>query len=104
MVVSKLTMAAKELNRQPAEPQFEVAPDEPVYVIGVVSELIELPVWTLRVLDRQGVVKAKRREGRGRLYSLNDLRLLSLVRRLMIDEGVNMQGVRVIIQEYEDYG
>ena len=78
--------------------QFDVDPDEPVYVIGVVSQLIRLPIWTLRILDREGVVKAKRREGRWRLYSHNDLKRLFRIRKLLVDHGVNVSGVRVILR------
>ena len=78
--------------------EFDVDPNEPVYVIGVVSQLIRMPVWTLRILDRQGLVKAKRRDGRWRLYSLNDLKRLSRIRKLMQDQGVNVSGVRVILR------
>lgn len=78
--------------------EFAIAADEPVYVIGVVSELVQLPIWTLRVLDREGLVKAHRRAGRSRLYSLADVRRLRHIRVLMIEQGVNIQGIRVILQ------
>lgn len=78
--------------------QFDIEPDQPVYVIGVVSRLVKLPIWTLRILDREGMVKPKRRVGRARLYSLEDLRRLARIRRLLVDEGVNIQGVRVILR------
>ncbi len=77
--------------------RFEVPPDEPVYVIGVVSTLIQLPVWTLRALDREGIVKAARKKSH-RLYTLNDLRRLMRIRQLLIDEGVNLRGVRIILR------
>lgn len=89
-------MSMKAMAQPPH--MFDIGPDEPVYVIGVVSHLIRLPVWTLRVLDRHGIVKAKRRDGRHRLYSLNDLKRLQHVRHLMIEQGVNVQGVRVILR------
>ncbi len=82
-----------------ASREFDIALDEPVYVIGVVSRLVKLPIWTLRVLDREGVVKAKRREGRARLYSLADVRCLIKVRRLLIEERVNVHGVRIILMQ-----
>jgi DNA-binding transcriptional MerR regulator len=77
--------------------RFEVPPDEPVYVIGVVSTLVQLPIWTLRALDREGIVKAARKCSH-RLYTLNDLRLLMHIRGLLVDEGVNLRGVRLILQ------
>jgi len=80
------------------EEAFAIDPGQPVYVIGVVSQLVRLPIWTLRALDREGVVKAKRRRGRARLYSLKDVRVLLRIRRLCVEEGVNLHGVRVILE------
>ncbi len=77
---------------------FAIETDEPVYIIGVVSDLVQLPIWTLRVLDREGLVKPKRRAGKARLYSLNDVRSLLRIRQLMVEQGVNVQGVRVILR------
>ena len=82
----------------PEHEAFKIQPDEPVYVIGVVSQLTKLPIWTLRVLDREGIVEAKRSEGQTRLYSLNNLRRLVHIRELLIEEGVNVRGVRVILR------
>ena len=80
-----------------ADKDFQLDADDPVFVIGVVSELVDLPIWTLRALDREGIVSPKRRESGTRLYSLNDVRLLHKVRQLMVVERVNVQGVRVIL-------
>ena len=77
---------------------FEVRPSEPVYVIGVVSRLVRLPVWTLRLLDQEGLVRPKRRAGRARLYSLDDVRRLIRIRQLCVEQGVNRRGVRVILR------
>ena len=77
---------------------FAIRPEEPVYVIGVVSRLIRLPIWTLRILDREGLVKPKRRVGRARLYSLKDMQRLARIRQLLHEQGVNLQGVRVILR------
>lgn len=77
---------------------FVIHPGEPVYVIGVVSRLVRLPIWTLRILDREGLVKPRRRDGRARLYSLHEVRRLLKIRQLLIVQGVNMQGIRVILR------
>lgn len=88
------------MRRKPIEPpgqEFAIRPEEPVYVIGVVSHLVRLPIWTLRVLDREGLVKPKRRRGRARLYSLQDIRRLFRIRQLCVERRVNLHGVRVIL-------
>ena len=91
-------MKRNETVAYPQQANFDIDPVEPVYVIGVVSRLVRLPIWTLRILDREGVVIPKRREGRARLYSLCDVRQLVQIGQLIVEEGVNIQGVRVILQ------
>ena len=86
------------LSAAQARTAFSIDPGEPVYVIGVVSRLVRIPIWTLRIIDREGLVKPKRRVGRARLYSLVDIQRLIQIRHLCMDEGVNWQGVRVILR------
>jgi MerR family transcriptional regulator, glutamine synthetase repressor len=69
----------------------------PVYSIGAASRLTGLPVYTLRWIEKHELVSPERTEGRQRLFSDADIELLQLIRSL-IEEGVNMQGVRVIIK------
>lgn len=78
--------------------EVRLDPAEPVYVIGVVCRMVALPIWTLRVLDRHGLVRPKRRVGRARLYSLQDVRRLMKIRKLMKEQRVNVHGVRVILR------
>ena len=89
-------MRVEELRQLLDEVRLE--PDQPVYVIGVACRLVRLPIWTLRVLDKEGVVKPRRRAGRARLYSLTDIWRLMKVRKLMKEQGVNVDGVRVILR------
>lgn len=74
------------------------AADEPVYVISVAARLVELPGWVLRVLDQEGVVVPSRTESNRRLYSDNDIALLNRVRYLTEELGVNIAGVKVILE------
>ena len=81
-------------------PLFDIyiSPDEPVYVISVVSKLVDLPVWTLRQLDKAGVVRPKRIGKKSRLYSLKDVKRLEYVHYLMEAKRVNIHGIKIIIQ------
>lgn len=72
--------------------------DEPLYVISVAAKLVQMPTWTLRVLDEQGIVVPKRTDKKRRLYSDRDLARLARVRTLTEEEGVNINGVRLILQ------
>lgn len=77
---------------------IQISPDEPVYVISVVSKLVSLPVWTLRQLDKAGVVCPQRIGKKSRLYSLKDVKRLEYVHYLMEDKRVNIHGVRIILE------
>jgi len=71
---------------------------EPVYVISVAARLAGLPCWVLRVLDQEGIVVPVRTDSNRRLYSDRDISLLARVRHLTEDRGVNIQGVKVILE------
>lgn len=77
---------------------IRISPDEPVYVISVVSKLVELPVWTLRALDKAGIVKPKRIGKKSRLYSLKNVKRLEYIHYLLEDKGVNIQGIKIILK------
>lgn len=76
---------------------IQISPDEPVYVISVVSKLVDLPIWTLRQLDKAGVVCPKRIGKKSRLYSLKEIKKLEYVHYLMEDRHVNISGIRIIL-------
>jgi MerR family transcriptional regulator/heat shock protein HspR len=71
--------------------------DAPVFVISVAAELAGLHAQTLRGYDRLGLVSPGRTAGGGRRYSARDIALLREVQRLSQDEGVNLAGVKRII-------
>ena len=81
-------------------PTFDIyiSPDEPVYVISVVSKLVDLPVWTLRQLDKAGVVSPKRIGKKSRLYSLKEIKRLEYVHYLMEEKQVNIRGIKIILE------
>jgi MerR family transcriptional regulator, heat shock protein HspR len=71
--------------------------DSPVYVISVAAELSGLHPQTLRTYDRMGLVSPGRTSGRGRRYSMRDIVLLREIQRLSQDEGINLAGIRQIL-------
>ena len=71
---------------------------EPVYVISVAARLAGLPCWILRVLDQEGVVVPQRTGSNRRLYSDVDIKTLARVRHLTEGRGVNVAGVKVILE------
>src|SRR6516162_699855 len=77
---------------------YEVSEDTPVYVISVAAELSGLHPQTLRAYDRLGLVSPGRSAGRGRRYSLRDVVLLREVQRLSQEDGVNLSGIKQILE------
>ncbi|QNG55489.1 helix-turn-helix transcriptional regulator [Pseudonocardia petroleophila] len=73
-------------------------PDSPVFVISVAAELAGLHAQTLRSYDRLGLVSPGRSPGGGRRYSARDIALLREVQRLSQEEGVNLAGIKRIIE------
>jgi MerR family transcriptional regulator/heat shock protein HspR len=78
--------------------QFELTDDTPVYVISVAAQLSGLHPQTLRAYDRLGLVSPGRTAGRGRRYSLRDILSLREVQRLSQQEGINLSGIKRILE------
>jgi MerR family transcriptional regulator, heat shock protein HspR len=72
--------------------------DSPVFVISVAAELAGMHAQTLRSYDRLGLVSPGRAAGGGRRYSARDIALLREVQRLSQEDGVNLAGVKRIIE------
>lgn len=83
-------------GRAPLRP--DVPEDAPVFVISVAAELAGMHAQTLRQYDRLGLVRPGRTGGGGRRYSARDILLLREVQRLSQDEGVNLAGIKRIIE------
>ena len=68
------------------------------FLISVAAELAGMHAQTLRTYDRLGLVSPRRSSGGGRRYSQRDVDLLREVQRLSQDEGVNLAGIKRIIE------
>ncbi|BBZ26409.1 MerR family transcriptional regulator [Mycolicibacterium madagascariense] len=74
------------------------ADDARTFLISVAAELAGMHAQTLRTYDRLGLVSPQRSSGGGRRYSQHDVDLLREVQRLSQDEGVNLAGIKRIIE------
>ena len=75
-----------------------IDPEAPLFIIGVTSSMVGMPIWTLRKLDAMGVVCPKRVGVRTRCYSQQQIKILSYVRYLIEEKSVNISGVKVILE------
>ncbi|MGE5483788.1 MAG: MerR family transcriptional regulator [Ignavibacteriales bacterium] len=73
-------------------------PDEPVYTISVAARLLGVSPQMLRQLEREGILEPARTGANARLYSQNELALLRHVCFLIRDRGINIAGVKAILE------
>jgi MerR family transcriptional regulator, heat shock protein HspR len=69
-----------------------------VYIISVAAELAGVHPQTLRIYERKGLVAPKRTSGNTRRYSDRDIRLLRQIQALTQTGGINLAGVKMIIE------
>jgi MerR family transcriptional regulator/heat shock protein HspR len=77
-------------NKEPLE-------DRPLYLISIVSELLDVHPQTLRMYEKEGFVSPNRSGGQ-RIYSQADVERLRLVLELTRNMGVNRAGVDIILR------
>jgi MerR family transcriptional regulator/heat shock protein HspR len=81
---------------EPPGPQTPY-PERAVYVISVAADLAGVHPQTLRIYERKGLLSPQRTAGNTRRYSERDVERLRQIQRLTQDEGVNLAGVRIIM-------
>lgn len=72
--------------------------DEPVYLISIVSKILDIHPQTLRQYERENLIVPSRSDGRIRLYSQRDIDRIKLILRLTREMGVNLAGVDVALR------
>ena len=81
---------------------YELSDDMPVYVISVAAQLSGMHPQTLRAYDKIGLVRPGRSQGRGRRYSMRDILALREIQRLSQEEGVNLSGIKLILDQHRE--
>ena len=71
------------------------------YTISAVAEMYDIHPQTLRLYEREGLLKPSRSDGNTRLYSDTDLERLEIILSLTRDLGVNLAGVEIVLNMRE---
>ncbi|MGC2621041.1 MAG: helix-turn-helix transcriptional regulator [Acidobacteriaceae bacterium] len=71
------------------------------YMISAVAEMYDIHPQTLRLYEREGLLKPSRTEGNTRLYTDEDLERLEFILNLARDLGVNIAGIAIVLQMRE---
>ena len=77
-----------------------IGPNDYVYEIKVVSSLVKLPVWTIRTLVKEGLIKPKRVGKKKKLFCLRDIQRLEEIRRLLEEDKIHL--IKKIMQLLEE--
>ncbi|PYQ60580.1 MAG: hypothetical protein DMF53_16795 [Acidobacteria bacterium] len=76
-------------------------PDQKFVMISVVAERYSIHPQTLRLYEREGLIKPARSAGNTRLYDEEAIRRLEIILTLTRDLGVHLAGVEVILNMRE---
>jgi len=71
------------------------------YTIGMVARMYNIHPQTLRLYEREGLIKPQRTAGNNRLYTDEDLERLEFILTLTRELGVNLAGVEIILRMKE---
>jgi MerR family transcriptional regulator/heat shock protein HspR len=88
-------MRWEELNKQF---DVDISPEEPVFPFNIACELLHLHYWTLHEILREGIVKPRGKAKKKKLLSYKDMKKLKIIKHLIDDEGVNIKGVKIILE------
>ena len=86
------------------EDRFMAKKSKAAYMISAVAEQYAIHPQTLRLYEREGLLKPSRSEGNTRLYTDDDLERLEVILHLTRDLGVNLAGVEIILNMREKMG
>jgi len=96
-------MAKKKKNKNFME--FTIGIDKPIYTTGVVQKLLNIPIWVIKQLDKEGIVKPPRKiKSSARLYSKRELKKLQHCWQYMSKKGIKVKGLKVILEMEKKHG
>ncbi len=84
-------------GRRPTRP-LGAAPGQRFYMISTLAQSYGIHQQTLRMYEREGLLKPSRSEGNTRLYTDEDMKRLEMILSLSRDLGVNLAGIDVILK------
>src|SRR4029450_9903737 len=87
----------QQRGRRPAGTRVMKKSGKAYYMISAVAQKYNIHPQTLRLYEREGLLKPSRTEGNTRLYSEEDLEQLETILSLTRDLGVNLAGVEIIL-------
>ena len=79
--------------------EVSIDPDYPAYTSGVVCDILDVTPWFLKQIDDEGLVSPPRdNENATRCYSKNELNKVAYINKLMVEQNLNIDGVKLVFQ------
>jgi len=76
---------------------LDIPADEPVFPVNIVCKLLDMQYYTLHEIIKEGILReAKKRKKK--LFSFKDIKRLKYIKHLVEEEGVNIKGVKIILE------
>src|SRR4029453_13116820 len=94
----RASLAGARDIREKDGPRMTDNKTKPLYMIGVVGEMLKLHPQTLRMYEKRGLIRPSRTEGKTRMYSAEDVEEIARLVRLTRDLGVNLAVVEIILK------
>jgi len=93
-----------EMRWEDIEEQFDVKIplDEPVFPVSVVCELLHMQYYLLHEIMKEGLIGLPKKKKHKKLFSRRDVKRLKYIQYLIEERGVNVKGVKVIIEMREE--
>ncbi len=96
-------MEAKAKPASKGQPTLsKLDPDKPIFTLSVAADLLGLHPRTLRIYEENGLVVPARTATNRRRYSQNDIRKFQFIQHLTQGRGVNLAGVKIILEMIEE--
>ena len=93
------------MNWEELSKQFDIdiSPDEPVFPFNIACQILHLHYWTFHEILKEGIIKSHgKSKKKKKLLSYKDMKQLKIVKYLMEDEGVNIKGIKIILEMKKD--
>ncbi len=74
-----------------------IDPEKPIFTIGTASNMLEVHPRTLRIYEKEGLIKPLRK-GQRRYFSINDLQWITCIRSMIHDQGISIAGIKKLLE------
>ncbi|HED09549.1 MAG TPA: MerR family transcriptional regulator [Caldithrix abyssi] len=70
--------------------------NELYYPIGIVAEMFNVSVGTIRAYEKEGLILPRKTEGKHRYFNQNDITRIACIRRMITEKGLNIAGIKMV--------